>query len=184
MASKGATSAPVVRPVFAESSKQVILRTAKENGTAPAGDRFTLVEYDGGYGPELIWQAERTGGLCAASESVTAGWCETVEETSGRRVPSVGVFMDPGLRERDGEASWVVRVMASGETIDGLSCQGRDFPVRQVYVVDLAGARRTVYTASIPRNLQGEYRVSVRRDGKPGEERLDLGFEKGRVVQC
>ncbi|MFH8385091.1 hypothetical protein ACH4E7_29815 [Kitasatospora sp. NPDC018058] len=181
-ATGGETTAVTPRPTFPESSKQVILRFAKENGTAPAGDRFT--EYDGAFGPELIWVAEKTGDLCVGSESVTAGTCQTAKRTAEARVPGVGIFVDSGSVDH-GKPSWAVRLMASGETIDHLSCQGREFPVRKVFSVDLEGALRTVYTVVIPQDLQGEYRVAVRRDGQSAEERLDLNLEKvDPPVEC
>ncbi|MEV7770907.1 hypothetical protein [Kitasatospora sp. NPDC086791] len=74
--------------------------------------------------------------------------------------------------------------MASGETVDHLSCQGRDFPVRTWYSIEAEGVPRTVYTIVIPRSLQGEYRVAVRRDGAAAEDRLPLAMDKVRPVQC
>ncbi|MFG2916139.1 hypothetical protein ACGF0D_25035 [Kitasatospora sp. NPDC048298] len=180
----GAASTAATGHVFPESFRKLILRTAKADGTAPAGDRFTVIEYDGGYDPELIWQAEKTGDLCVASESITAGRCRTEKQIAEKRVPGVDLFGDSGLFNRQEDPWWAVSVMASGETIDHLSCQGRNFPVRQVYSVTMGGAQRTVYTAAIPRNLQGEYRVAVQRDGQSEEERLDLGLEKGYAVHC
>ncbi|MFB7124474.1 MULTISPECIES: hypothetical protein [unclassified Kitasatospora] len=143
-----------------------------------------MIEFDGGYDPQLIWQPEETGGLCIASEVVASGRCKTEKQIAEERVPGVGIFGDSGLFNREEDPWWAVQVMASGETIDHLSCQGRNFPVRQVYSISLAGAQRTVYTAIIPRSLQGEYRVAVQRDGQSEEERLDLGLEKGYAVQC
>ncbi|MER7754486.1 hypothetical protein [Kitasatospora sp. NPDC097643] len=92
--------------------------------------------------------------------------------------------MGAGLFNDHGNSAWGVMLMASGETVDHLSCQGRDFPVRAAYSAYVGGVLRTVYTVVIPRSLQGEYRVAVRRDDQPVEEHLALNLDKGDAVQC
>ncbi|CAM5324023.1 Lipoprotein OS=Kitasatospora aureofaciens OX=1894 GN=GCM10010502_25030 PE=4 SV=1 [Kitasatospora aureofaciens] len=182
-AAGGGAATVTARPAFPENIKKLVLKFATENGTAPAGGRFT--EYDGAHGPELIWVSERTGDLCVASETVTAGMCQTAKRTAEAPVPGVDVFEDSGLTDHHGESSWAIRLVASGEAVDHLSCQGKDFPVLKVYSADLAGALRTVYTVAIPRNLQGEYKVAVRRGSESAEERLDLNMDKvGPPAQC
>ncbi|MBD0674355.1 hypothetical protein [Streptomyces sp. CBMA156] len=167
-------------PTLPESARQMILRTAQEKGTAPAGDEFTPVRFDNGYGPELIWQAEQTGDICMASDRVVARSCVPLADIAARRTPGVGTFVGASMFK----GAWSVVLMSNGETVDYLSCQGRDFPVRKGYSIQVEGVRHTVYTVAIPRYLQGEYRATVRRDGVPAEEPLDLGLEKSLVVPC
>ncbi|WBP86123.1 hypothetical protein [Kitasatospora cathayae] len=176
------TAAPSAEPTFPENTKQLILRTAKEKGTAPAGDRFTLLRFSNGYGPELLWRAEKTGDICTASDVVARG-CVPLADIAKRPTPGVGTFIGASLFE----GNWSVMLMANGETVDRLSCQGRDFPVREGYSILVDGVLHTVYTVAIPRNLQGAYRVAVRRDGHPVEEPLNLNLEENygsAAVQC
>ncbi|MER6302912.1 hypothetical protein ABT247_25625 [Kitasatospora sp. NPDC001539] len=178
-----ATSEPASAPTLSERSRQSILQTAKENGTAPAGDAFTQLRFSNGYGPELIWQAEKSGDICTASESVVARGCVPLADIAKRPTPGVGTFIGAGLFEKD----WSVMLMANGETVDHLSCQGRDVPVLAGFSIPVDGVVHTVYTVAIPRDLQGTYRVAVQRDGRSVEERLDLNLEDQyhhAVVQC
>ncbi|MEU8920055.1 hypothetical protein AB0D10_03830 [Kitasatospora sp. NPDC048545] len=69
--------------------------------------------------------------------------------------------------------------------MDHLSCQGRDFPVVKGYAIEVEGVPRTVRTVAVPRSLQDEYRVAVRRDGAAAEERLTLEMDGvDAAVQC
>ncbi|MFI9162685.1 hypothetical protein [Kitasatospora aureofaciens] len=166
-----------------EEVRQTILQTAKEKGTAPAGDAFTVLRFSNGYGPELVWQAEKTGDICTASGQVLSRGCVPLADIAKRPNPGVGTFLGASLFEGD----WSVMLMADGEAVDHLSCQGRDFPVREGYSVPVDGVLHTVYTVAVPRNLQGVYRVVVRRDGRPVEERLNLNLEENygnAAVQC
>ncbi|MFJ7244176.1 hypothetical protein ACIQWA_05945 [Kitasatospora sp. NPDC098652] len=161
----------------------MILGTAKERGTAPVGDAFTELRFSNGYGPELIWQAEKTGDICTASDRVLARGCVPLAEIAKRPTPGVGTFVGASLFE----GNWSVLLMADGETVDHISCQGRDFPVRAGYSIPVDGVLHTVYTVAVPRNLQGRYHVAVQRDGGSAEERLDITMEKdyGNVpVEC
>ncbi|MFJ8476112.1 hypothetical protein [Kitasatospora sp. NPDC094011] len=173
-----AAGAPQTLP---EETRQLILRTAKEKGTAPKGDALTSLQFSNGYGPELIWQAEKTGDICTGSDRVVARGCVPLAEIAKRPTPGVGTFISASLFEND----WSVILMANGESVDHLSCQGRDFPVRKGYSVPVDGVAHTVYTAVIPRELQGEYKVTVQRDGQQAEERLELNMDGvGSPVQC
>ncbi|MFD4537817.1 hypothetical protein ACFWNL_38335 [Kitasatospora sp. NPDC058397] len=178
----GATPAPTVSDRSGQMT-QLILQTAKERGTAPAGDVFTELRFSNGYGPELIWQAEKTGDICTASDRVLSRGCVPLAEIAKRPTPGVGTFIGASLFE----GNWSVLLMANGETVDRLSCQGRDFPVQTGYSIPLDGVLHTVYTVAIPRNLQGQYRVAVQRDGQSAEERLDINMEENygnAAVQC
>ncbi|MFD0407975.1 hypothetical protein [Kitasatospora sp. NPDC127116] len=164
-----------------EDSRRQILRLAEENGNAPAGGAFTVVRYDSGYGPELIWQAETTGAICSASPRVVSRGCVPLADIAARPLPGVGIFIGASMYN----GQWSVMLMSSGETIDQISCQGRSFPARKGYSITVDGVLRTVYTVSVPRSLQGEYRVAVQRDGAVAEDRvtLDMG-NVGDRVQC
>ncbi|MER7674492.1 hypothetical protein ABTY61_39355 [Kitasatospora sp. NPDC096128] len=178
----GRSPAPTVSDRFGQV-RQLILQTAKERGTAPAGDAFTELRFSNGYGPELIWQAETTGDICTASERVLSRGCVPLAEIAKRPTPGIGTFIGASLFEDN----WSVMLMADGETVDHLSCQGRDFPVRAGYTVPVDGVPHTVYTVAVPRSLQGRYRVAVQRDGDSAEERVDITPEEnyGTVaVQC
>ena len=157
-----------------EKVRQTILQTAKEKGTAPAGDAFTVLRFSNGYGPELIWQAERTGDVCSASDGVVARGCVPLADIAKRPTPGVGTFIGASLFE----GNWSVMLMSNGEVVDHLSCQVRDFPVQAGFSVPLDGVDHTVYTVAIPRNLQGEYKVAVRRGSQSAEERLDLNMDQ------
>ncbi|MBO1415792.1 hypothetical protein [Streptomyces sp. FH025] len=178
--STGSVGGDAQGPTVPEDSRRQILRLAEENGNAPVGGEFTVARYDSGYGPELIWQAEKTGAICSASPGVVSRGCVPPEEIAARPVPGVGTFLGASLYQ----GQWSVLLMSSGETVDHVSCQGRDFPARKGYSADVDGVLRTVYTVSVPRNLLGEYRVAVRRDGAPAEERVTLNMEKADPVQC
>ncbi|MEU3573574.1 hypothetical protein AB0E96_34905 [Kitasatospora sp. NPDC036755] len=156
-----------------------IQQLAEENGNAPAGGEFTVAKYDSGYGPELIWQAEKTGAICSASPKVISRGCDPSADIAARRNPGVGTFLGGSLHN----GQWSVMLMASGETINQISCQGRNIPARKSYSVDVGGVLRTVYTVSIPRDLQGEYRVAVQRDGAPAEDRVALIVDRD-PVEC
>ncbi|MFB7911047.1 hypothetical protein ACFC1T_31885 [Kitasatospora sp. NPDC056076] len=185
-AGAGVTPTPSATASTSDLSSQVrqlVLQTAKERGTAPVGDAVTELRFSNGYGPELIWQAETTGDICTASEQVLSRGCVPLAEIAKRPTPGVGIFIGASLFE----GNWSVLLMANGETVDHISCQGRDFPVRAGYSIPVDGVLHTVYTVAVPRNLQGRYRVAVQRDGGSAEERLDITMEENygnAAVQC
>ncbi|MET8540593.1 hypothetical protein ABZW03_08045 [Kitasatospora sp. NPDC004799] len=164
---------------MSEDVRQQVLHLAEENGNAPAGGEFVVARYDSGYGPELIWQAEKTGAICSASPGVISRGCVPLADIAVRPNPGVGIFLGASLRN----GQWSVMLMASGETVEQISCQGRNFPVRKGYSVTVDGVPRIVYTASVPRDLQGQYWVEARREGAPAEDRLALEMDRA-PVQC
>ncbi|MER6302913.1 hypothetical protein ABT247_25630 [Kitasatospora sp. NPDC001539] len=173
------------RPTFPESIKRQVVRMAEEAGRMPVGGEFSLAEYDGGYGPELIWRTERTGEICTAQMAGPSTTCATLASIPAKHVPGVDVFMGGGQFSDHGQTFWAVTLIANGESVDHLVCRGRDFPVRAAYSTRIDGIPRTIYTVVIPQELQGEYRVVVQRDGHQAEERLDLNLEKvGSPAPC
>ncbi|MFJ8475860.1 hypothetical protein [Kitasatospora sp. NPDC094011] len=169
------------RPPFPEKARQAILRMAREDGTAPAHEsQIALAEYDNSdYGPELIWRPEKTDSLCVGSSTGT-GWgkyCPTAEKMhlDTLLVPGVDIFQNvsqftTGRRETE----WTGMLMARGEEIDHLSCQGRAFPVRRVFSFQHDNVPFTVYTVTISEDLPSDYQVSVRRGGGSAEERVSF----------
>ncbi|MFE4355542.1 hypothetical protein [Kitasatospora sp. NPDC056800] len=178
-AASGGVAAEVAWPLgeegatLSEVERRRILRLAEENGWAPAGGEATEVRYDSGYGPELIWRAKGTGAVCSGS-SRSSGPCIPLADIAARPNPGVGTFIGAALHE----GKWSVMLLSSGETVDRVMCQGRSFPARRAYEVTVDGVLHTVYTVSIPRGLQGEYRVAVRRDGQPAEDRVTLNMDR------
>ncbi|MEU4588628.1 hypothetical protein AB0F92_42445 [Kitasatospora aureofaciens] len=151
----------------------------------PAGGKFSLVEYDRGYGPELIWRTEKTGEICTAAVAGPSTTCAALASISTKHVPGVEVFMGGGQFSDHGRAFWAVTLIATGESVDHLVCQGRDFPVRAAYSTSIDGVARTIYTIVIPQDLQGQYLVVVQRGGHQAAERLELNMDQvGAPAQC
>ncbi|MFE3881251.1 hypothetical protein ACFXPX_43565 [Kitasatospora sp. NPDC059146] len=172
-------------PAFPDDIKRQVVRMAEEGGRMPAGGAFSVAEYDGGYGTELIWQTEKTGEICTASVAGPSTTCATLASIPAQHVPGAEIFMGGGRFSAHGRTSWAVTLIASGESVDHLVCQGRDFPARAAYSTRVEGIPRTIYTVVIPQELQGSYRVVVQRDGQHAEERIDLNLEKvASPVQC
>ncbi|MEV7602512.1 hypothetical protein AB0O91_34585 [Kitasatospora sp. NPDC089797] len=173
------------RPVFPEDVKRQIVRMAEDAGRMPVRGEFSLAEYDRGHGPELIWQTEKTGEICTADVVGPSTTCVALTSIPAKRVPGADVFMGGGRFYDHGQTFWAVTLIANGESIDHLACRGRDFPARAAYSTRIDGISRIIYTVVIPQELQGEYRVSVQRDGQSAEERLELNMDKvGSPVQC
>ncbi|MFF2747001.1 hypothetical protein ACFVVA_15820 [Kitasatospora sp. NPDC058048] len=164
---------------MSEDARRQILQLAEASGNAPSGGEFVVAEYDSGYGPELIWQAEKSGAICSASPKVVSRGCLPLADIAARPNPGVGIFLGGSLHN----GQWSVMLMASGEMINQISCQGVYFPARKVYSITVDDVLRIVYTISIPQSLRGEYRVAVQRDGVPAEDRVILDMGKASV-QC
>ncbi|MGW3044265.1 hypothetical protein ACWC9T_30425 [Kitasatospora sp. NPDC001159] len=184
-----AATPSIPRPVFPADARQAALRMAKEDGTAPARDsEVAVADYDGGYGPELIWRAEQTGGFCMAdvSEMGVSKKCASAEQMhlDALPVPGAGKFLGAARFTDHGHPAWAWTLMASGEEIDHLSCQGRVFAARAVFSSHHGNVPVVVYTVTVPEDLPGEFRVAVRRDDGPAEERVVLNPGESATVQC
>ncbi|MFD8694640.1 hypothetical protein [Kitasatospora purpeofusca] len=169
---------------FPDTLKRTVLEQAARDGRSPAGDRTVLAAFDSGARPYLVWQSENTGDICVAlngdgGSAVTQ--CSNATELATRAVPGVGLFLSARRAELRGGPVWNVLLLSSGETVERISCRQQDFAVRKVFTTEIGGVERTVWTATVPDGLGGDYRASVRRGDGPVVEtvRIDPGDRGG-----
>ncbi|MFJ2776865.1 hypothetical protein [Kitasatospora sp. NPDC087315] len=143
-----------------------------------------MMEYDGGHDPSLIWQTASSGDICVAEVDGGVTGCSKAVEIEKRPTPGVGTMLRFRLVDSQGRQAWTVLLIAAGESVEKISCRQQDFPVRKAFTASVGGVLRTVYTTVVPRDLPGDYRVDVRRDGQPLADHVVINPEQVAAVQC
>ncbi|MFB7470022.1 hypothetical protein [Kitasatospora sp. NPDC056184] len=184
-ASAGAVAVGGSSAGFPDALRRTVLEQAARDGRSPAGDRTVLADFDSGHRPYLVWQTEDTGDICVARTSdggSAVTQCSNAAELATRAVPGVALFLSARWAEVEGRPVWNVLLLSSGETVDRVSCGQRDFAVRKAFTAEAGGVERTVYTATVPDALGGEYRAAVRRGDGPAVDvaQIDPGNHAGQ----
>ncbi|MFC8449784.1 hypothetical protein [Kitasatospora sp. NPDC057223] len=172
-----------VAPRFPEQARLEALEQAAAVGLAPAGGRTVTV----GYEPEdqlyLLWQAEETGDICMAQalgDHALTRQCTQSSDISSAPSPGVRGILSAALNHRHDGFNAVL--LSSGETVEQLACGGQVFEVTSVFTVEVAGLTRTVSKVTVPRDQGGTFRATVRRDGEPAQDSVELNARS--EAQC
>ncbi|MFB8238698.1 hypothetical protein ACFC58_19300 [Kitasatospora purpeofusca] len=170
---------------FPDALKRSVLEQAARDGRSPAGGRTVLAAFDSGARPYLLWQSESTGDICVALNGdggAAVTQCSNAAELATRAVPGAALFLTARRADLQGRPVWNVLLLAGGETVDRISCRQQDFAVRKAFTAEVGGVERTVYSATVPDGLGGDFRVAVRRGEGPTVEtvRIDPGDHGGQ----
>ncbi|WP_153882764.1 hypothetical protein [Streptomyces sp. CB01881] len=181
-----AAEAVALGPEFPEPAKRVVLEQAARDGRAPAGGRTAVANFGVNWPPSLVWQAESSGDICAAQAPQVGGvltQCAKATDIKSRPTPGVGVILSYRLAKSDTWEGWNILLLASAETVERISCQQQDFPVRKALAVTVGGVLRTVYAVTVPADMAGTHQAAVRRGDALAVDQVRIDPE-GRAVQC
>ncbi|MET9613597.1 hypothetical protein [Kitasatospora indigofera] len=128
--------------------------------------------------PQLLWLSEGNGGICKAQSyggsSFSVG-CDKEPDIIAAPAPGLQMIISSSLNDRSN--SWNGLLLASGETLEEISCGPQHFPTHKVLTMLIGGVTRTAYSVTYPWGLGGTYRASVERDGQQVPDTVEVDAE-------
>ncbi|MFF3595832.1 hypothetical protein [Kitasatospora indigofera] len=184
-ASPTASAAPAVPtpPGFPQEAQRLALEAAERAGRPAVEGSVVPVRWSDAEVPQLLWLSEGDGGICKAQSydgsSFSVG-CDKESDIIAAPSPGLQMIISSSLNDRSD--SWNGLLLASGETLEEISCGPQHFPTHKVLAMTIGGVTRTAYSVTYPRELAGTYRATVERAGQQVPDTVEVHAE-GRA-QC